>query len=173
MFLIHRRHVVEAIEIRQVLQIGPAFHQLLGPAVEKSDVRVAPLDDFAVEFQDQSQNAVSGRMLRAEIDVEISNVLAVNDSIIDGRFAHVPPSSLPASGIGRLTGLAEDSSDPFPRRGEIEAAILLDQRDRFLNDPFLDFVVSNLREPGGREVLAQRMSLEPVVREDSSQIRVS
>ena len=35
MFLVHRRHIVQPVEIRQVLQIGPAFHQLFGAAVQQ------------------------------------------------------------------------------------------------------------------------------------------
>ena len=34
MFLVHRRHIVQPVEIGQVLQVGAAFHQLFGAAME-------------------------------------------------------------------------------------------------------------------------------------------
>lgn len=72
-FLVHRRHVVEAVEVRNVLQIGPRFHQLLGAAMQQADVRIDAFDDFAIQLQHQTQHAVRGRVLRAEVDVELAN----------------------------------------------------------------------------------------------------
>ena len=40
-------------------------------------MRIDALDDFAVELQHQTQNAVRRRMLRTEIDVEIADVMFV------------------------------------------------------------------------------------------------
>ena len=70
--LIHRRDVVETIEIADGLQIGFMFDQLLGPAVEQSDMRIDTLDDLTIEFQDETQYAVSRRVLGPEIDGEIA-----------------------------------------------------------------------------------------------------
>ena len=55
MLLVHRRHVIEPVEIRQVLQVGPAFHQLFGAAMQQADMRVAPLDDLAVQLEHEAQ----------------------------------------------------------------------------------------------------------------------
>jgi hypothetical protein len=38
-------------------------------------MRIDALDDFAIELQNQTQNAMRGRVLRAEVDVEITDVV--------------------------------------------------------------------------------------------------
>ena len=76
--LVHRRNVVEPIEIRHGLKIGLRFDQLLGAAMQQADMRVDTLDDFAVELKHEPQNAMRGRVLRAEVDVEVA----------DGGFRH-------------------------------------------------------------------------------------
>ena len=68
MLLIHRRAIVEPVEIGHVLQIGPRLHQLLGAAMQEADMRIDALDHFAVELEDQAQHAMRRRMLRAEVD---------------------------------------------------------------------------------------------------------
>ena len=73
--LVHRRDIVEPVEIGHVLQIGARLHQLLGAAMQQADMRIDALDDFAVELQHEAKHAVRGRMLRAEIDREIAEVL--------------------------------------------------------------------------------------------------
>src|ERR1019366_6307297 len=70
MFLIHRRDIIEPVEIRHILQIGARLHQLFGAAMKETNMRIDTLDDFAVEFEDQPQDAMRGRMLRAKIDRE-------------------------------------------------------------------------------------------------------
>jgi hypothetical protein len=57
----HRRDVIEPIEVRQRLQVGFVFDQLLGAAVKKADVRIDALDHLTVEFQYQTQYAVRAR----------------------------------------------------------------------------------------------------------------
>ncbi len=49
--LIHRRHIIETVEIRQSLKIGLRFHQLLGAAMQQTDMRIDTFNDFAVEFK--------------------------------------------------------------------------------------------------------------------------
>jgi hypothetical protein len=49
--------------------------QLFGAAMQQADMRIDALDDFAVQLQDQTKNPVRRRMLRAEVDVEIANVV--------------------------------------------------------------------------------------------------
>ncbi len=74
MFLIHRRDVIEPVEIGQRLEIGLVLDQLLGAAMEQADMRVDPLNHLAVELEHQAEHAVGRRMLRAEIDGELALV---------------------------------------------------------------------------------------------------
>ena len=71
--LVHRRDIVEPIEIGHVLEVGARLHQLLGAAMQQADMRIDALDDLAVEFEHEAQHAVRRRMLRAEIDREIAD----------------------------------------------------------------------------------------------------
>ena len=75
MLLVHRRDVIEPVEIRDRLQVGLGLDQLLGAAVEKADMRVDALDDLAVELEHEAQDAVRGRVLRPEIDREIAELV--------------------------------------------------------------------------------------------------
>jgi hypothetical protein len=50
----NHRGVVEAIHVRQRLQPGAGFRQLLGAAMQEADVRIGANDDLAVEFQHQA-----------------------------------------------------------------------------------------------------------------------
>ena len=74
MLLIHRRHVVEPIEIRERLEIGLVLDQLLGAAMQEPDMRIDALDHLAVEFEHEPEHAVCRRMLRSEIDGEFAVV---------------------------------------------------------------------------------------------------
>ena len=74
MLLVHRRDVIEPVEIGDRLQIGLVLDQLLGAAMQQTDMRIDPLDHLAVELQHQAQHAVSRRMLRTEIDGEIAQL---------------------------------------------------------------------------------------------------
>ena len=53
--LIHRRDIVEPVEIRDRLQIGLVLDQFLGAAMQQADMRIDAGDNFAVEFQHQAQ----------------------------------------------------------------------------------------------------------------------
>ena len=72
--LVHRRDVVEPVEIGHRLQIGLVLDQLLGAAMEQADMRIDALDDLAVELEHQAQHAMRRRMLRPEVDVEVADV---------------------------------------------------------------------------------------------------
>ena len=72
--LVHRRDIVEPVEIGHRLEIGLVLDQLLGAAMEQADMRIDALDDLAVELQHQAQHAVRRRVLRPEIDVEGADV---------------------------------------------------------------------------------------------------
>ncbi len=72
--LVHRRDVVEPVEIGQRLEIGLVLDQLLGAAMEQADMRIDALHHLAVELEHETQHAVRGRMLRPEIDGELALV---------------------------------------------------------------------------------------------------
>ena len=72
--LAHRRDVIEPVEIRDRLQIGLVLDQLLGAAVQETDMRIGALDDFAVHFEHQPHDAVRRRVLRPEIQREIADL---------------------------------------------------------------------------------------------------
>ena len=66
--LVHRRDVIEPVEIGDRLEIGLVLDQLLGAAMQQADMRIDARDDFAVQLQHQAQHAMRRRMLRPEID---------------------------------------------------------------------------------------------------------
>jgi hypothetical protein len=72
--LVHRRYVIEAIEIADRLQVGLMLDQLFGTAVQKTDVGVNTGDDLTVELEHETQHAMGGRMLWTEIDVELTDI---------------------------------------------------------------------------------------------------
>jgi hypothetical protein len=41
--------------------------------VQKADMRIDSIDDLAIELEYEAQDAMGGRMLRAEIDVEVAD----------------------------------------------------------------------------------------------------
>ena len=71
-FLVHRRDIVEPVEIRDRLQIGLVLDQLLGAAMQKPDMRIDALDHLAVKLEHQAQHAMRRRMLGAEVDGEVA-----------------------------------------------------------------------------------------------------
>ena len=72
--LVHGRDVVEPVEVADGLQIRLVLDQLLGAAMQKTDVRIDALDHLTVELEHEAQHAVRRRMLRAEVDVEVADL---------------------------------------------------------------------------------------------------
>src|SRR4029077_9389502 len=110
-FLVHRRDVIEPVEVGQRLQVGLVLDQLLGPAVQKADVRVDALDDLTVELQYEAQDAVSRRMLGPEIEGEVAQV-----SFGHNGLASAAGSTLAADAGSRSIGFQ------FHRADVIDAA---------------------------------------------------
>jgi hypothetical protein len=79
MLVAHHRDVVETVHVRHRLDPGPRFRQFFGGPVQQADVWVGALHDFAVQFQHQTQHAVRGRVLRAEVQGEIADISHVPD----------------------------------------------------------------------------------------------
>jgi len=74
MLLVHRGHVVEAVEIGNRLQVGLVFDQLFGAAVKQADVRIDTFNKLAIELENHAQHAVGRGVNRAEVDREIADV---------------------------------------------------------------------------------------------------
>ena len=72
MLLSQRRDIIEAVKIRERLQIRLVLDQLFGAAVKQPDMRIDAGNYFTIELQHQTQHAVRRRMLRTKIDGEIS-----------------------------------------------------------------------------------------------------
>ena len=92
-FLVHRADIVEPVEVGQVLQVGPRLHQLLGAAVQEPDMRVAALDDLAVKLEHKPKNPMRRRVLRAEVDVEVADLLFARQRIVELAVHHDPTFS--------------------------------------------------------------------------------
>src|SRR5205807_3478604 len=73
--LIHRRDVIEPVEITDRLEIGLMLDQLLGAAMQQADVRIDALDDFSVELEDKPQHPMGRRVLRSKIYREVTEAL--------------------------------------------------------------------------------------------------
>ena len=73
MFLVHRRDIVEPVEVRQRLQVRFVLDQLFRAPVQKSDMRIDALDDLAIELDYEPQDTVGRRVLGPKIDGEIAN----------------------------------------------------------------------------------------------------
>ena len=51
MLLVHRRDIVQPIEIGHGLQVGLVLDQLFRTAMQEADVRIGPLDDLAIHLE--------------------------------------------------------------------------------------------------------------------------
>src|SRR5215203_2137174 len=69
--LVHRRDIVEPVEVGDGLQVRLVLDELFGSAVEKPNVRVDPLDDLAIKLENKTEHAVGCRMLRAKLMVKL------------------------------------------------------------------------------------------------------
>jgi hypothetical protein len=66
--------------------------------MEEPDMRIDPLDDLAVEFENEAQDTVGRRVLRAEIDGEIADRMlghqmpsAASNHDADALLFRLPP----------------------------------------------------------------------------------
>ena len=87
MLLVHRRDVVEPVEVADRLHVRLVLDQLLGAAMQQADVRIDALDHLAVELQHQAQHAVRRGMLRPEVDVEVADFGFWHGRILWSRIA--------------------------------------------------------------------------------------
>ena len=52
MFHAHHGNIVQAVEVREGLQVSLVLYQLLRATVQQADVRVCTRDDLSVHLQD-------------------------------------------------------------------------------------------------------------------------
>ena len=72
LFVDHHGNIIQAVHIRQGLQVSAGFGQFFGTAVQQADMRVGTQDGFTVQLQYHAQYAVRRRVLRAEVDGVVS-----------------------------------------------------------------------------------------------------
>ena len=148
----HHRHVVEAVHVRQRLDVGLALGEFFSGAVQQADVWISALNHFTVEFEHKAQHAVRGRVLRPEVERVIFD------------FSHV-------LNLDRRCTALLSSVVVFADHARRDLARL--DRDRLVNDAFLFRVVTHLDVTGGRKILAERMADETVVGQDAAQVVVT
>src|SRR5262249_15306169 len=115
--LIHRRDVIQPVEIADILEIGLVLDQLLGAAMEEPDMRIDSFNHLAVELKHQAQHAVCRGMLWPEIDREVSERL----------FGHG------STGFRGFFVAGEDVVSSLPRRQKIESTKLLRKAHRVVD----------------------------------------
>src|SRR5262249_57974568 len=83
--------------------------------------------------------------------------------------AALPVARLP---VARFLVAWQEVVRTFPRREEIEVTEFLREAHRLVHDALLLVVVAHLHESGEREILAQRMALESVIRQQPAHVRM-
>ena len=66
--VVHRRQVVQAVGVADVLVVGEVLGDLFLAAMQVAEVRHGFEHHLAVGAQDDAQHAMGGRMLRAHVD---------------------------------------------------------------------------------------------------------
>lgn len=79
----HHGDVIQPVEIRESLEIGLVLDQLLGSAVKQTDVRVCADNFLSIEFKNQTQHTVGGRVLGTKVDGIMAD-LAILDRVVAG-----------------------------------------------------------------------------------------
>ena len=107
MLLVHRRNIIEPVEIRDRLQVSLGFDQFFGPAMQEADMRVHSLDHFPIEIEHQTQHAMRRRVLRPEIHGESAQLGFRHDplAIRHSLFAHPQRYSSLATHYSPLSSL--------------------------------------------------------------------
>ncbi len=89
------------------------------------------------------------------------------------RFAHAVQPFACSARLGEHLFIAGQGGHRLPGRQEVEAAEILGQHHRFVDDLLAVLVVADLDIAGQREILAQRMTLEAVIGQDAAQVRLA
>ena len=55
--------------------------------LQEADMRIDALDDFAIQFEDETQHAMGRGMLRSEVDGKITQVLFVHGQAFGSAFS--------------------------------------------------------------------------------------
>jgi hypothetical protein len=81
--VVHGRKVVDAAGVRQELRPRPVLPHLLVHPVDVADHGLGPLDPLTIHGQEHAQDAVSGRMLRPQVEHE--GLLRGIAAVVDGN----------------------------------------------------------------------------------------
>ena len=117
--LAHRRDVIQAVEIGSRLEIGLVLDQLFSAAVEQTDMRIGPLDHFAVHFQHEAQHPVGRRVLRPEIHRERLD-LRFGGGCRGRHYLLLPGWAAPVGRLSLFVARQHDIGHAFPGAEEIE-----------------------------------------------------
>lgn len=86
----HHRDVVETVEVGQGLQICAVLNELLGTAVQQTDVGIGAYNLLSVELEDQTQHTVGSGMLGPKVDGVVTDLAgAVALLLLDGQVLGV------------------------------------------------------------------------------------
>jgi hypothetical protein len=61
---------MQAVEIRQTLQIGLVFQQFFGAAMQQANVAIDTIHQLAIKVHDHSQHTMRSGMLRTKVQRE-------------------------------------------------------------------------------------------------------
>lgn len=80
----HHGDVVETVEVGQGLQICAVFDELLGAAVQQTNVGVGAHDFLAIELENQTQHAVGSGMLGPKVDRVVADLAGAVALLLEG-----------------------------------------------------------------------------------------
>ena len=110
-----RGEVVHAVGERHRLLVGFDLALLLDAGVQEADIGLAFDDDLAVEFDQQAQHAVGGRVLRAHVEDHAAGAaFAAAASSTSARMFPGMPESLIAKPLGPVIGIILAQRVAFP-----------------------------------------------------------
>src|SRR5262249_30124090 len=127
--LVYWRHVIEAVEIRDRLQVSFVLDQLLGTPVQEADMRIDTSHNLAVQFEHKAQHAVRGRVLWAEIDREITQPSFAHGAVWLLRVKR-PDSALVPAGRAGNTALHAVSRPYSSRSSQLDLLQVLCRQAR-------------------------------------------
>jgi hypothetical protein len=84
----HHGDVVETVEVGERLEVGLVLDELLGAAVQQTDMGIGANNLLAIDLENQTQHAVSGGMLGTEVDGVVPDLPVLDRDLnvaIEGR----------------------------------------------------------------------------------------
>jgi len=104
----HHGDVVETIKVGQGLEVCLVLDQFLGTTVQQTDVGVCADNLFTIELENQTQDTVSGGMLRTEVDGVVADLALVG--VLIGVIGEVDVRVISVAGTGNEVGVDGDEA---------------------------------------------------------------